>query len=226
MTWWGIFGPLNNTPVTPVSFDLIFYADSGGLPDPTNVISSTTVSFASLTDTGVNLNGKDIYVFRANLTPTALPGGTKVWFSVLANTSNDPDDNFLWRDDLGGSSAYRSPLSAAFTAYANATSAFILDDAPVPVPPVSITSFAPIGGGVFALTLKGAKGTAYEFRSSTTLEFAPGTLVSNLTKGNWGDPGTISGTNNSVVTTDGSSNATVRLTLTGPANFVRAQTTR
>jgi hypothetical protein len=29
-----------------------------------------------------------------------------------------------------------------------------------------------------------------------------------------------------VVTTDGSSNATVRLTLTGPANFVRAQTTR
>lgn len=135
VTWWGILGPFNNTPVVPVPFDLIFYADSGGLPDPNNVISSTTVFFTALTDTGVNLNGKDIYVFQANLTPTALPGGTKVWFSVLANTSNDPDDNFLWRADEGGSSAYRSSLSAPFTASVNETPAFILDDAPVPVTP-------------------------------------------------------------------------------------------
>lgn len=91
---------------------------------------------------------------------------------------------------------------------------------------MNITSLAPIGGNAFELTLEGANSTANEFRSSTTLPFVPGTLVSNLTKGNVGDPGTISGTNNSVVTTDGSGNATVRMTLTGPANFVRAQSAR
>jgi hypothetical protein len=47
----------------------------------------------------------------------------------------------------------------------------------------------------------------------------------NLTQGDPGDPGTIGGINNSVVTTDGSGNATVRMTLTGPRNYVRAQST-
>jgi hypothetical protein len=48
-------------------------------------------------------------------------------------------------------------------------------------------------------------------------------LVENLTQEDPGDPGTIGGTNDSVLTTDGSGNATVRLTLTGdPRDFVRA----
>ncbi|MCF7731442.1 MAG: immune inhibitor A [Akkermansiaceae bacterium] len=88
-----------------------------------------------------------------------------------------------------------------------------------------ITSFRSLGGGDWELTLKGAANTAYEFRSSTTLDFNPGTLVENLTQGDAGDPGATGGTNNSMLFTDGNGDGTVRLALTGnPADFVRAQT--
>jgi hypothetical protein len=86
-----------------------------------------------------------------------------------------------------------------------------------------ITGFTAIGGGVWELTLVGEANTSFELRSSTTLEFTPGNLVVNLTQEDPGDPGTIGGPNNSVFTTDGNGNATVRLTLTGqPVDFVRA----
>ena len=79
-----------------------------------------------------------------------------------------------------------------------------------------------MGGGVWELALKGAASGIYEFRSSTTLDFTPGTLVENLVLAG---PGTIGGTNNSQVTTDGSGLATVRMNLgSAPKNFVRAQT--
>jgi hypothetical protein len=89
-----------------------------------------------------------------------------------------------------------------------------------------ITSITSVGGGVWELTLKGDASTAYEFRSSTTLNFTPGTLVESLTQGNPGtDPGVISGANSEILTTDGNGDAKVRMTLTGnPADFVRAQT--
>jgi hypothetical protein len=96
----------------------------------------------------------------------------------------------------------------------------------VPEPgPVAITSFTPVGGDYWELTLQGDAGTAYEFRSSATLEFTPGTLVGGLIQGNPGsDPGDID-LSGDFVTTDGSGAATVRLPLTGPRAFVRAQTT-
>ncbi|MCF7730782.1 MAG: hypothetical protein K9N23_03805 [Akkermansiaceae bacterium] len=93
---------------------------------------------------------------------------------------------------------------------------------PAPV----INSFTRVSGDIWELTLLGAANTGYEFRSSTILDFNPGTLVENLTPG---DPavGTIGGDNNSVVTTDdngdSSGDATVRMMLGGPRNFVRAQ---
>ncbi len=128
VTWWGIMGPFNGTPVVPISFDLIFYAERDGLPDPDQVISSTTVTFDALTDTGVDLNGKDIYIFKANIEPTALPAGTRVWFSVLADTITDPDDDFLWRFDERGSSAVRSVVAPQFNTVQNRTPLFILYD--------------------------------------------------------------------------------------------------
>jgi hypothetical protein len=89
--------------------------------------------------------------------------------------------------------------------------------------PPRITAFTAIGGGVWELTLVGNANTDYEFRSSTTLEFNPGTLLENLTQGDPGDPGDVGGTNNSVLTTAGSGIGTVRLVLTGdPRDFVRA----
>ena len=90
----------------------------------------------------------------------------------------------------------------------------------------AITSISAVGGGVWELNLVGPAGVTCEFRSSTALNFNPGTLIENLTQANPGsDPGTIGGPNNSRVTLDGSGNATVRMTLTGsPSDFVRAQT--
>ena len=93
-----------------------------------------------------------------------------------------------------------------------------------PIPP-KINSFTSVGSGIWELTLTGTPGKTFEFRSSTTLTFNPGTLVENLTQGTPGtDPGTIGGTNNSRVTTDGSGNAKVRFALSGsPSDFVRAE---
>ena len=92
-----------------------------------------------------------------------------------------------------------------------------------PINPPRITSFTAIGGGVWELTLSGQALTKYEFRSSTTLDFTPGTLVGTLSQGNPGtDPGVIDGSGN-FVTTDTNGDAKVRLTLTGdPKDFVRA----
>ena len=78
VTWWDILG-FNDSPVTPIPFELIFYADSGGLPALNNVISTTAVSITNLTDTGRDLNGDSVYRFQAALPPPAIPAGTRVW---------------------------------------------------------------------------------------------------------------------------------------------------
>jgi hypothetical protein len=87
-----------------------------------------------------------------------------------------------------------------------------------------IASFTSIGGGMWEITVRGAANTDYVFRSSPTLDFPTGNLIENLTQGDPGDPGTIGGTNNSLITTDGDGSATARLTLSGgSANFVRGE---
>jgi hypothetical protein len=89
--------------------------------------------------------------------------------------------------------------------------------------PLVITSFASVGGDTWELILQGAADTAYEFRSSPTLDFAPGTLVESLVQGNaTNDPGTITGGN--LLTLDSNGDGKVQMTLTGSKNFVRAQT--
>jgi hypothetical protein len=86
-----------------------------------------------------------------------------------------------------------------------------------------ITSITSVGGGNWELTLAGKPDTAYEFRSSTTLDFTPGALVEDLAEGAV-PVGTIGGTNDSVLTTDSNGDGTVQIALSGsPADFVRAQ---
>jgi hypothetical protein len=146
VTWWGIFGD-NDIPVTPVSFDLIFYADASGLPDTNSVLSSTNVTFTTLTDTGQNFGNNfwsdDVYVFQANLTPTSLPGGEQIWFSVLADSGSDSDGVFMWRFDNGGDlAAWRVDLALALPFTADrADYSFVLEGVPEP------TSLALLGLG-------------------------------------------------------------------------------
>jgi hypothetical protein len=145
-TWWGLLG-FNDTPVAPVSFDLIFYGDAGRQPDTSNVISSTSVSFTSLTSTGFEINDDDVYEFQADVTPTVLPGGMKVWFSVLADTSNDTDDDFLWAVEWeSGQTAHRAPLTETepFDLF-EGMQLFVLDGEPVPEPGTMSMAFLTLG---------------------------------------------------------------------------------
>lgn len=91
----------------------------------------------------------------------------------------------------------------------------------IPSPTAVITSFQQVGVDLFELTLVGSPNTGYEFFSSPTLEFSPGTLVEDLLPG-VPAVGSIGGTNDSVFTTDSNGDGTVRMTLTGPKNFVVA----
>ena len=82
-----------------------------------------------------------------------------------------------------------------------------------------ITSITSLGGGNFELTLKGDPSTSYEFYSSATLDFTSGGDLVPLTV-TLGTGGPLD------VTTDGSGDATVQMSLGDlaivPANFVRA----
>jgi hypothetical protein len=85
-----------------------------------------------------------------------------------------------------------------------------------------ITSITSLGSGNWELKLKGEPTTAYEFYSSTDLDFDTGTQVTGLTAG-VPAVGTITGT---TLTTDDDGDGTVRMFLGDlgavPANFVRA----
>ena len=228
--WWGYFDD-NAVPIAPISFDIVFYADAGGLPDQGNILSSTSVTFAEIADTGENFGGdpgeEDIYVFEANVPPTNLPGGTQVWFSVLADSGSSNDGEFFWRFDsiTGAYGAARLDFAAAnpFQREPERDFSFVLDDAPIPGSFPEITSFRRIGGDVYELTLEGKSSTTYELRSSVSLEFNSGTTVLYLTQGDPGDPGTIGGLDERILTTDSNGDATVQMTFTEPRMFVRAQ---
>lgn len=230
--WWGYFDD-NAVPIAPISFDIVFYADAGGLPDQGNILSSTSVTFAEIADTGENFGGdpgeEDIYVFEANVPPTNLPGGTQVWFSVLADSGNSNDGEFFWRFDsiTGAYGAARLDFAAAnpFQREPERDFSFVLDDAPIPGSFPEITSFRRIGGDVYELTLEGKSSTTYELRSSVSLEFNSGATVLYLTQGDPGDPGTIGGLDERILTTDSNGDATVQMTFTEPRMFVRAQST-
>lgn len=87
-----------------------------------------------------------------------------------------------------------------------------------------ITSIISVGSLFYELSLAGDPNTGFTFHSSTTLDFSPGNLITNLTQ-ELGAPGVISGVDASIVTTDSAGTATVRMSLGGPdRNFVRAQT--
>lgn len=121
VTWWGIYkNPIKEgSPQQPWSFEIFVYGDNGGLPDTSNVVGSSQVSFSSLTDTGENFGddpfGADIYVFTADVTPINLSAGTTYWFSVLADTGNDAINNFLWRLAEDGNAVRRTGEDGTFT---------------------------------------------------------------------------------------------------------------
>lgn len=157
LTWRGLYYSAN-TPTFPLSFDIIFYSNNGGTPNTGDVLSSSSVSFSSvseITDTGANLFGSDVYEFSANINPTNLSSGTAVWLSVLTNTSNDNDDDFHWAFDTANSNSVIAGLRNDVTGDGSFSVGsdfgefyFIVDDAFVPEP--SSLALLGIGGLLLA----------------------------------------------------------------------------
>ena len=92
VVWRGVF--VDDTDVTyPFTFDLVLYGSTAGnLPNTANVLSATTVTITSAgdyTDTGIDTQGfpRNVYEFRANMTPTALAAATTYWFSPLGDSA-------------------------------------------------------------------------------------------------------------------------------------------
>jgi hypothetical protein len=189
------------------------------------------------------LNGRidDVAIWNDALTADEIKGLYDVGDSVeLAYTASDFDQLKQLHDGASGSAVvggfewtYATGLagpaglsggSGSFTLVLDATAGTGLTGVPFVEQPFAITSITAVGGGVWELTLTGEPDTRYEFRSSSDLDFTPGTLIQGLVKGNPGtDAGTIAGLNNEFVTTDGNGAAVVRVSLSGTRNFVRAQ---
>jgi hypothetical protein len=152
-----------------------------------------------------------LYDYSAQSTPEGANVGTYEGLSQYQLTTS-PGDYLAPINNTGDN--YRRVVTAAFEAV----------EGPAPAADPRITSFNSVGTNLWELTLAGKAETGYEFYSSTTLEFTPGTLLENLTQGDPGDAGTIGGTNDSVLTTDANGDGKVRVILTGsPADFLRAR---
>lgn len=92
-------------------------------------------------------------------------------------------------------------------------------------PEIRITSFVGLGGDLWEVAVQGRPLTAYELRSTPDLDFNPGLLMENLIQGDPDDPGSIGGSNDSLLVTDSNGLGMARVTLTGDRNFVRVQST-
>lgn len=82
-----------------------------------------------------------------------------------------------------------------------------------------------LGDGDWLAELSGNAGGAYVLYAAADLQFDPGTLIDNLRQDDPGDPGTVDGTNSSILTLDGEGLGRVRMSLAGNRrDFIRAQT--
>ena len=150
--------------------------------------------------------------------------------STISGTDVGGSTIVSWADATNSGVGFGTASSEYFTWSGSGSfgGSLVLADTGAGPPPSSesavITSFAAVTGspGVFQLTLTGGNEEDYVLRSSSDLSFAPGNLVENLVAG-VPAAGTIGGTSDSVITTDTSGNATVRVTLSGSADYIRAE---
>lgn len=142
--WWGTYG------VTPSdAFAINIYNDSAGTVGSLN----TAVSISSLqrTDTGLTINGREMYLYDAVVSDITLTAGTTYWLGI-ANTSGGTGSNaWAWVDSAnsGGNARQYSISNAAWGNSSGKSLAFNLTNTVVPEP------------STFALILLGLMGVSF-----------------------------------------------------------------
>lgn len=100
-----------------------------------------------------------------------------------------------------------------------ATSDDVLPKAGGPSRAPAITSLTAIDATTYEITIEASASSSFSLTSSETLDFTGSGLVSGLTQGSLGDPGSVD-TNGLAFTTDEEGNATIRFTSEAAKNFV------
>jgi hypothetical protein len=143
VSWRGIVFSTDN-PILPLPFTLAIYGDAGGKPDNDHVISSSAVTFTSLSQFPLaEVSGNsNVYEFSADIPAASLSANTKYWFSSYANTDNDPRADWYWvSGHLTELSAQRN-TDGTWQASNQGPFYFTLADTPLPEPAAWLT----IGG--------------------------------------------------------------------------------
>ncbi|MES2391480.1 MAG: PEP-CTERM sorting domain-containing protein [Acidobacteriota bacterium] len=96
LTWNGI----STNGVEPSSFNIAFYADSGGAPGA--LLLTEDVATPVEIDTGIPNAGFEEYLYTANFGPLTFAGGTQYWVGITANTNFQ----FAWGTSSVGDGAF------------------------------------------------------------------------------------------------------------------------
>jgi len=134
-TWYGtMYSPDPLDTGDTWAFDVVFRTETGGLP---GTAFSTSSVVASVTDTGIDIEGERAYLFDASFADVALAGGTSYFMSVL-NTGTQ--STFRWNLGLDGTyPAYYSDDGGATWGHDEARSILnfaLYDDVGGPTVPV------------------------------------------------------------------------------------------
>jgi hypothetical protein len=135
-----------NTPQVD-SFRLTIYADSAGLPNPASIVAQIDLSNVGRTATGTSVFGIDLYEYTANFAGVSILGNTPYWFTIVNDTTPDPNDDWVWAGN-NSTGVFARSFNGGITWVDTQVGmfSFVLTGTPVPEP----SAFA-LGGAALAV---------------------------------------------------------------------------